>query len=78
MQQFPRVLLAQLQYSASISFFDTDIIGSDGQVQRQHLLRIGSFNIINQQGQYLEWQAALEKLQLYPRTPSNKPTDNND
>ncbi|WP_432467258.1 hypothetical protein [Agarivorans sp. Z349TD_8] len=77
-QQFPRVLLAQLQYSASISFFDTDMIDSDGQVQRQHLLRIGSFNIINQQGQYLEWQAALKNYSSIPANPSNKPTGNND
>ncbi len=70
MQTLAATLLQQLQISGTISFFDTDFTDQQGAPQRQRLLRIGNFNIINQQGEYLEWQSNAQRLQVYPSQPA--------
>jgi biopolymer transport protein ExbB len=70
MQTLAATLVQQLQISGTISFFDASFIDQQGAPQQQSLLRIGSFNIINQQGEYLEWRSEAQQLQVYPSQPA--------
>ncbi|WP_427981426.1 MotA/TolQ/ExbB proton channel family protein [Agarivorans sp.] len=72
MQELSSTLVKQLQASGTISFFDANFVDQQGELQQQTLLRIGSFNIINQQGEYLEWQSEAQQLRVYPSQPATQ------
>ncbi|MDO6763680.1 MotA/TolQ/ExbB proton channel family protein [Agarivorans sp. 1_MG-2023] len=69
-QDLAAALLNNLQQSSTISFFDAKVIDKQGDRQTLPLMRIGSFNIISEQGEYVEWLAANQLLQLYATQPS--------
>ncbi|UPW19301.1 MotA/TolQ/ExbB proton channel family protein [Agarivorans sp. TSD2052] len=70
--QLAATLIAHLRHTSTISFFDGEVINKEGYRETLPLLRIGSFNIISEQGKYVEWLADSLQLQVFATQPSHQ------
>ncbi|CAG8998441.1 MAG: Tol-Pal system protein TolQ [Candidatus Celerinatantimonas neptuna] len=64
-------VLLQQQFIASgqISHFQHTVINTKGQPKHQQVTRLGEFELINGQGQFLQWHPNLNTLQVMPHQP---------
>ncbi|MBB1485942.1 MotA/TolQ/ExbB proton channel family protein [Oceanospirillum sediminis] len=59
----------EMTHSGKIARFDTQVAGIDGQFSSQNVLRIGGFNAVNSDGQYLQWNPVQQQLSVLAGQP---------
>ncbi len=62
----------EMTHSGKITRFDSKVAATDGQLSEQSVLRIGTFNAINQHGQFLQWNAQQQQLSVLAGQPEQK------
>lgn len=65
------VLNSELNASGDIVDFDASVVNADGILKTQQVRRFGVFSSINQQGDYLEWDASQKSLNVLATQPSH-------
>ncbi|WP_427978292.1 MotA/TolQ/ExbB proton channel family protein [Agarivorans sp.] len=60
----------ELSESGKTVRFQREVVSPSGQSQSRSLLRLGNFQLIDQEGQFLRWQSQLNQVQVLPRQPS--------
>ncbi|WP_432463671.1 MotA/TolQ/ExbB proton channel family protein [Agarivorans sp. QJM3NY_33] len=62
-------LYDELNESGKIVLFERDVVEPSGQTRSTQVLRIGNFQLLDQQGHYLSWQNKLDQLLVLSRQP---------
>ncbi|MFM2482583.1 MotA/TolQ/ExbB proton channel family protein [Celerinatantimonas sp. YJH-8] len=65
------ILHQQLQGAGAITHFKRDVITPHGQSSHQQVIRIGEFELFNQQGDFLNWQSDNQSLQVMGQQPGS-------
>ncbi|MFT5575936.1 MAG: biopolymer transport protein ExbB [Bermanella sp.] len=63
-------LLVEMTESGKIVRFETEVTSAAGEAQQQKVVRVGTFNIVNSDGEYLKYTPESGTLQVLPRQPS--------
>jgi biopolymer transport protein ExbB len=58
--------------SGEISRYDAPVVEDDGTTREQPVIRVGTFNVVSDEGQYLNWEADTQKLVELPRQPAGR------
>jgi len=62
----------EITHSGKISRFQADVADTDGRIQRQPVLRVGTFNSITEKGEFLSWQPDRQQLSVLAGQPADK------
>lgn len=62
----------EMTHSGRIARFEAQVAGTDGQFTQQNVLRVGGFNAVNNQGQFLKWNPAQQQLSILPGQPDTQ------
>ena len=62
-------LLLEMTESGKVVRFETDVTSAGGESQKQKVVRVGTFNIVNEDGEYLKYEPESGSLQVLPRQP---------
>lgn len=63
-------LLLEMTESGKVVRFETDVTSAGGETEKQQVVRVGTFNIVNSDGEYLKYEPENGSLQVLPRQPS--------
>lgn len=63
-------LLLEMTESGRVVRFETDVTSAAGETEKQKVVRVGTFNIVNADGKYLKYEPESGSLQVLPRQPS--------
>ena len=58
--------------SGEITRYKAPVVEDDGTTREQPVIRVGTFNVVSDEGQYLNWEADTQKLVELPRQPSGR------
>lgn len=61
----------EMTHSGTISRFSADVADTDGRIERQPVVRVGTFNAINNHGQFLGWQSDRQQLSVLAGQPES-------
>ncbi|WP_417598537.1 MotA/TolQ/ExbB proton channel family protein [Oceanospirillum sp.] len=65
----------EMTHSGTISRFNADVADTDGRIESQPVLRVGTFNAINENGEFLSWQPERQQLGVLAGQPKDKHQD---
>lgn len=71
LQSLQQQLAIQLTQSGAISHFERDVTTPAGDSQSQQVIRVGEFELFNQDGQFLNWQSDTQSLQVLSKQPGS-------
>ncbi len=69
-EQMWHALMVEMTESGKVVRFETEVTSAGGDAEKQTVVRIGTFNIVNSDGEYLKYEAENGSLQVLPRQPS--------
>ncbi|ARU57875.1 MotA/TolQ/ExbB proton channel [Oleiphilus messinensis] len=66
------LLQQEMTESAETAFFEASVANSSGQLQTKKVLRLGAFNVITANGEYLDYIPDQQQLQIYAKQPDTQ------
>lgn len=63
-------LMLEMTESGKVVRFETDVTSAAGETEKQQVVRVGTFNIVNSDGKYLKYEPESGSLQVLARQPS--------
>ena len=67
-------LQREMMASGDISRYPATVVAKDGQTGSRDVIRVGTFNVISADGQYLNWEVDTQKLVELPKQPDGRYT----
>lgn len=58
--------------SGEITRFEAPVVGDNGETESRSVVRVGTFNVISDDGEYLNWESDTQKLVELPRQPAGR------
>ncbi|MCG8613688.1 MAG: hypothetical protein MI864_24515, partial [Pseudomonadales bacterium] len=63
------LLQQEMTASAEMTYFESSVANSNGQMKNERVLRLGAFNTINSDGEYLNYIPDQQQLHIYAKQP---------
>ncbi|MFG1489596.1 MotA/TolQ/ExbB proton channel family protein, partial [Oceanospirillum sp. HFRX-1_2] len=61
----------EMTHSGTISRFNAEVADTDGRIETQPVVRVGTFNAISSKGEFLDWQTERQQLSVLAGQPES-------
>ncbi len=61
----------EMTHSGTISRFNAEVADTDGRIETQPVVRVGTFNAISSKGEFLDWQPERQQLSVLAGQPES-------